>query len=49
MGPEFDIAEAYVLQSGSKYKLWFPYYTVQSGRPVLSNNEATTEQFSIST
>ena len=49
MGPEFDIAEANVLQSGNKYKLWFPNYTVQSGRPVPANNKGTTERFSIST
>ena len=49
MGPEFDIAELNVLNSGNKYKLWFPNYTVQSGRPVPSNNKATTERFSIST
>ncbi len=34
MGPEFDMAAANVLGNGSKYKLWFPNYTVQSGRPV---------------
>jgi hypothetical protein len=49
MGPEFDVIEANVLQSGNKYKLWFPNYTVQSGRPVPANNKATTERFSIST
>ena len=49
MGPEFDYAEANVLKSGAQYKLWFPNYTVQSGRPVPSNNKATTERFSIST
>ena len=49
MGPEFDMAAANVLGNGSKYKLWFPNYTVQSGRPVPSNNKATTERFSIST
>jgi hypothetical protein len=49
MGPEFDAAAANVLGNGSKYKLWFPNYTVQSGRPVPSNNKATTERFSIST
>jgi hypothetical protein len=49
MGPEFDIAEANVLKSGNKYKLWFPNYTVQSGRPVPANNKATAERFSIST
>ena len=49
MGPEFDIAEANVLQSGRKYKLWFPNYTVSSGRPVPANNKTTTERFSIST
>jgi hypothetical protein len=38
-----------VLGSGHKYKLWFPNYTVQSGRPVPANNKATTERFSIST
>ena len=48
MGPEFDVIEANVLQSGNKYK-WFPNYTVQSGRPVPANNKATTERFSIST
>jgi hypothetical protein len=41
MGPEFDIAEANVLLSENKYKLWFPNYTVQSGRPVPSNNKIT--------
>jgi hypothetical protein len=49
MGPEFDMIENNVLGSGAKYKLWFPNYTVQSGRPVSSNNKATTERFSIST
>jgi hypothetical protein len=49
MGPEFDMIENNVLGSGAKYKLWFPNYTVQSGRPVPSNNKATTERFSIST
>ncbi len=49
MGPEFDMAAANVLGNGSKYKLWFPNYTVQSGRPVRANNKATTERFSIST
>jgi hypothetical protein len=49
MGPEFDIAEANTLQRGDTYKLWFPNYTVQSGRPVPANNKATTERFSIST
>jgi hypothetical protein len=49
MGPEFDAAAANVLGNGSKYKLWFPNYTVQSGRPVRSDNKATTERFSIST
>ena len=49
MGPEFDQAAANVLGNGAKYKLWFPNYTVQSGRPVPSNNKATTERFSIST
>ena len=49
MGPEFDIAMANVLNSGRKYKLYFPNYTVQSGRPVPANNKATTERFSIST
>ncbi len=39
LGPEFDIAEANVLQNGNKYNLWFPNYTVQSGRPVPSNNK----------
>jgi hypothetical protein len=38
-----------VLGNGGKYKLWFPNYTVQSGRPVRANNKATTERFSIST
>jgi hypothetical protein len=47
MGPEFDIAEANVLQSGNKYKLWFPNYTLQSVRPVPSNNKASTDRFSI--
>jgi hypothetical protein len=47
--PEFDIAGANVLQSGQKYKLWFPNYNVQSGRPVPANNKITTERFSIST
>ena len=49
MGPEFDVAAQNVLGNGGKYKLWFPNYTVQSGRPVPSNNKATTERFSIST
>ena len=49
MGPEFDRAMVNVLGSGHKYKLWFPNYTVQSGRPVPANNKATTERFSIST
>jgi hypothetical protein len=49
MGPEFDMAMSNVLGSGRKYKLYFPNYTVQSGRPVPSNNKATTERFSIST
>ena len=49
MGPEFDVAVANALDRGYKYKLWFPNYTVQSGRPVPSNNKATTERFSIST
>jgi hypothetical protein len=49
MGPEFDMVMANVLNSGRKYKLYFPNYTVQSGRPVPSNNKATTERFSIST
>ena len=49
MGPEFDRAEANLLQNGHKYKLYFPNYTVQSGRPVPSNNKGTTERFSIST
>jgi hypothetical protein len=49
MGPEFDIVEANVLQSGQKYKLWFPNYTFQSGRPVPANNKPTTERISIST
>ncbi len=45
MGPEFDVIEANVLGSGNKYKLWFPNYTVQSGRPVPANNKATTNDF----
>ena len=49
MGPEFDNAVANLLGSGHKYKLYFPNYTVQSGRPVPGNNKATTERFSIST
>ena len=49
MGPEFDSAMANVLGSGRKYNLWFPNYTVQSGRPIPANNKATTERFSIST
>jgi hypothetical protein len=49
MPPEFDAAMANVLGSGRKYKLYFPNYTVQSGRPVPANNKATTERFSIST
>ena len=49
MGLEFDVAVANALDRGYKYKLWFPNYTVQSGRPVPSNNKATTERFSIST
>jgi hypothetical protein len=49
MGPEFDSIAANILGSGQKYKLWFPNYTVQSGRPVASNNKGTTERFSIST
>ena len=49
MGPEFDMAMSNVLKSGRTYKLWFPNYTVQSGRPVPANNKATTERFSIST
>jgi len=49
MPPEFDAVMANVLGSGRKYKLYFPNYTVQSGRPVKSNNKATTERFSIST
>ena len=48
MGPEFDVAVANALNRGYKYKLWFPNYTVQSGRPVPANNKATTERFSIS-
>jgi hypothetical protein len=34
------MAAANVLGNGSKYKLWFPNYTVQSGRPVPSHNKA---------
>jgi hypothetical protein len=49
MGPKFDVAEANVLQSGNKCKLWFPNFTVQSGCPVPSNNKRTTERVSIST
>ena len=49
MGPEFDSVAANILGSGQKYKLWFPNYTVQSGRPVTANNKTTTERFSIST
>ena len=49
MGPEFDSIAANILGSGQKYKLWFPNYTVQSGRPVTANNKRTTERFSIST
>ena len=49
MGPEFVMAAANVLGNGSKYNLWFPNYTVQSGLPVPANNKATTESFSIST
>jgi hypothetical protein len=49
MGPEFDVAAQNVLGNGGKYKLWFPNYTVQSGRPVSANNKHTTERFSIST
>jgi hypothetical protein len=49
MPPEFDMVTANLLQSGRKYKLYFPNYTVQSGRPVPANNKATTERFSIST
>ncbi len=49
MDPEFDIAEANVLQSGQKYKSWFPNYNVHSGRPVPANNKVSTERFSIST
>ena len=49
MPPEFDAAMANVLGSGRKYKLYFPNYTVQSGRPVPANNKNTTERFSIST
>lgn len=49
MMPEFDQIAANVLRSGAKYKLWFPNYTIQSGRPVPSNNKGTTERFSIST
>ena len=49
MGPEFDLIASNILGSGQKYKLWFPNYTVQSGRPITSNNKGTTERFSIST
>ena len=49
MSPEFDLIIANLLKSGKKYKLYFPNYTVQSGRPVPANNKATTERFSIST
>ena len=49
MSPEFDLIIANMLKSGKKYKLYFPNYTVQSGRPVPANNKATTERFSIST
>ena len=49
MDPEFDRAEANLLGNGHKYKLYFPNYTVQSGRPVPANNKRTTERFSIST
>ncbi len=49
MPPEFDMVTANLLNSGRKYKLYFPNYTVQSGRPVPSNNKATTERFSVST
>ncbi len=45
MGPEFDYAAANVLQSGAKYKLWFPNYTVQSGRPVAANNKQLQNDF----
>ena len=38
MGPEFNAAASNVLGNGSKYKLRFPTYTVQSGHPVTSNN-----------
>ena len=49
MGPEFDSVIANLLNTGHKYKLYFPNYTIQSGRPVTGNNKATTERFSIST
>jgi len=49
MPPEFDRMEANVLASGKSYKLWYPNYTIHTGRPIPSNNKATTERFAIST
>lgn len=49
MHPDFDRMEANVLASGKSYKLWYPNYTVHTGRAVPSNNKATTERFTIST
>jgi len=48
MHPDFDAMEANVLASGNSYKLWYPNYTIHTGRPVPANNKATTEAFSIS-
>jgi hypothetical protein len=49
MHPDFDRMEANVLASGKSYKLWYPNFTVHTGRPVPANNKATTERFTIST
>ena len=49
MPPEFDRMEANVLASGKSYKLWYPNYTIHTGRPVPSNDKATTKRFAIST
>jgi hypothetical protein len=45
MGPEFDIAMANVSSSGQKYKLYFPNYTVQSGRPVPAKKKPQLKDF----
>ena len=39
MHPDFDRMEANVLASGKSYKLWYPNFTVHTGRPIVTGKQ----------